>query len=149
MAAVRKNGKALEFASEELKDDLEVLIEAVQSNSFAFRHFSDEMNSLVIALSEYYNDTNFVNLLKKINGFTKNNVLEEVQKKGCFLQCVPRSFKSDFDIVLAAVSQDGMALEYASDELQADNRIVEAALSNNPNARVFDKRPSKCSCSVQ
>jgi general stress protein YciG len=149
MVAVKNNGIALQFASEELKDDLEVLIEAVQSDSKAGYFFSDEMKRLVESLSTYYPDVNLLDLLNKMASFTKPTVLEEVKRNGCFLQCVTRSFKSDFDIVLAAVSQDGMALEYASDELQANDEIVKIALLNNPNAKQFDKRPSTYSCSVQ
>lgn len=43
----------------------------------------------------------------------------------------------NFDLVWLAVSQEGMALEYASEQLQADRRIVMKALSRDGCALQF------------
>ena len=43
------------------------------------------------------------------------------------------------ELVLAAVQQDGMRLEFASDELKADPEIVAAAVKQNPRAATYAK----------
>jgi len=47
------------------------------------------------------------------------------------------TLKSDREVVLAAVSQDGKALEYAATELQSDRKVVLAAVSTDMNALLF------------
>ena len=46
----------------------------------------------------------------------------------------PDELKADKEVVIAAVSNDGNALEYASNTLKADKEVVLAAVSNNGNA---------------
>lgn len=46
-------------------------------------------------------------------------------------------FQNNFDIVLAAVSRNGMALQYASSHLRKDNVIVLAALKQNSGAFTY------------
>jgi WD40 repeat protein len=41
-------------------------------------------------------------------------------------------FQGDKEVVMAAVTQDGVALEYASEKLQDDEAIVMAAMASNP-----------------
>merc|ERR1712087_237377 len=44
------------------------------------------------------------------------------------------------DVVLAAVSQNGMALQYASEDLRADPEVVLAAIAQNGNAMMYAAR---------
>eukprot|EP00971_Amphidinium_carterae_P094625 1873139-Amphidinium_carterae.2 len=58
----------------------------------------------------------------------RHNVLIRVSKDGLALQYAPDELKSNRDIVLTAVRQNGYALEHASDELKRDREIVLAAV---------------------
>eukprot|EP00971_Amphidinium_carterae_P245897 4883863-Amphidinium_carterae.1 len=54
--------------------------------------------------------------------------------KGHELSRAAEEFRSDEEIVLAAVSTNGRALQYASEGLRADRRIVQAAIAQDGRA---------------
>lgn len=49
----------------------------------------------------------------------------------------PREIRADYEVALAAVTQKGSLLNYASQELRADLRVVLAAVQNDGNALQF------------
>ena len=58
-------------------------------------------------------------------------VLAAVSKNGSALWFATEELKGDREIVLAAVSRNGWALQYATEELKGDREIVLAAVSRN------------------
>ena len=54
-------------------------------------------------------------------------VLAAVAQNGLALEYASRLLKLDRDVVLAAVEQNGAALQFAADHLQADAEVVVAA----------------------
>jgi len=52
-----------------------------------------------------------------------------VKSLGSALEFIPESFRKDKDIVLAAMSSSGLAMKYASLELQNQREVVLAAVS--------------------
>ena len=73
---------------------------------------------------------------KNIEG--RKAVLETVSKNGRELENFPE-FQDDREIVMAAVSQHGMALEYADDVLKNNHDIIETACTQNPLSFQFAK----------
>ena len=66
-----------------------------------------------------------------MNIINRNQVLDFVTRNGFNLQYVSLEFQNEnHEIVLAAVNNIGLALEYASPELQNDREIVLAAVNN-------------------
>ncbi len=77
-------------------------------------------------------------------------VLAAVSQNGLALQYASEELQGDRNIVLAAVSQDGLALLFASEELQGDRNIVLAAVNQNGIALEYAKfglRRDKRNCS--
>ena len=64
----------------------------------------------------------------------KEIVLAAVQNDGDALDDAAEELQADKEIVLAAVQQNGFALVYAAEELQADKEIVLAAVKNEGEA---------------
>ena len=60
----------------------------------------------------------------------KTKVLAAVRQDGWALEHASEELRADRDVVLAAVQQEGDALEYASDELAADRDVVLAAVQH-------------------
>ena len=58
-------------------------------------------------------------------------VLAAVSNDGHALQHATVELKGDREIVLAAVSKNGLALRYATEELKGDREIVLAAVSEH------------------
>ena len=63
-------------------------------------------------------------------------MLAAVTEKGCVLQYASEELCGDKQVVLAAVTENGCALEYASEELRGHKEIVLAAIENDVRAWV-------------
>jgi CxxC motif-containing protein len=68
---------------------------------------------------------------------SRDKVLKAVKDVGLNLEYASEELKADKKIVMAAVKQDGRSLEYASKELRADKKIVMAAVNQSPWAFEF------------
>lgn len=60
-----------------------------------------------------------------------------VQKDGRSLEGLNFIFKDNESIVMDAVGQNGLALQYASERLKADDRIVRRAIRSNVDAIAY------------
>ena len=94
MAAVNQNGFALEFASEDIHIDREIVMTAVKKDGLALKFTSED--------------------LKK----DREIVMAAVKQNGDALKFASEDLKRDREIVMAAVKQDGGALVFASEDLQ-------------------------------
>ena len=112
MAAVTQNGNALYFASDELKNDKDVVMAAFKKQGWI--NVSDEFQTM------------------------KEVMMAAVAKSyGRALSYASDELKNDKEVVMAAVAQDGGALEYASDELKNDKEVVMAAVAQKGSALYF------------
>ena len=72
----------------------------------------------------------------------RKKAIEMVKKDGSNLGLLPKEFKRDNEIVLAAVKNYGDALEFAHDTLKKDKRIVLAAVQDDgPQERHYTPKP--------
>lgn len=72
---------------------------------------------------------------------TRDKALTEVKRSGLLLEQVKDEWKNDFEIVLTAVTNDGHAFVYASQELQKNKEIALAAIEQYP--KIFNKIPKE------
>jgi hypothetical protein len=161
---VSKTGSLLQYASEELKDDLQVVQVAISNDVAAYKHASPRLQSNEnIMLQTLNNNQPYWDQLSKDKFKSKkilihqinhggilphdlpNELLKELTEdiefvkefislNGLFLQCVGDSNKSNFNIVMMAVKQNGMSLQFAIDEFKSDPEIVKMAISKNEQA---------------
>lgn len=69
-------------------------------------------------------------------GMTKKQAIEMVSNDGwCFKNM--KKFHTDRDVVIAAVSKNGRALEYAQEELKTNKEIILTALINRPDMEKY------------
>ena len=104
-AAVQENGFALECASEELRGDRDVVLEAVKQDGRALS-----------ASKELRND--------------REIVLAAMEQNWQALRYASGALLSDRDFMLAAMQQDWRALYYASEELQNDRDFIVKAVKS-------------------
>ena len=88
--------------SEDLRDDYEGVLAAVQQNGLA----------LEFASAELQDDT--------------DAVLAAVRQSGLALQWASDDLQGDLDVVISAVSQDGVVLLWLSDELRGNAEVRRA-----------------------
>ena len=107
LAAVKENGLAIQYASSELRSDLEVVFAAVKQCGFALDYAADELRC------------------------NHEVVLAAVKQNGMALEYASNELRSNREIVLAAAEQNGWALEYASHELHSDELVAAARWAND------------------
>ena len=133
LAAVRKDGRALQYASAELQADRELVLAAVRKNGRALKYASAELQAdrevllllgfqaLFYAPAELRAEREFV--------------LTVVQKYGSALDCASAELRDDREVVLAAVQSYSGALRYASAAQQADYDILLTAARSHQRDR--------------
>eukprot|EP00439_Symbiodinium_sp_Y106_P031400 s6145_g3.t1 len=141
LAAVKQNGDALEFAAPKLKKDREIVLAAVQERGPALRFAAEKLkedrsivlaavtqngNALLFAAKKLHKDHSIWRVANRSES-EKANALAAVQSDGKALQHTKRELRRNHDIVFAAVSHCGLALEFASEDLKRDRSIVLAA----------------------
>ena len=116
LAAVKNDGYALQYASNAMKADEDVVAEAVMQNvrALQFALTSGEHRKMVLRAHKER---------EKWRGWIHEN--------GLLLRGAPDSLKTDKDTVLAAVQQNGLALGFVPDFLKADKEIGLAAVEQN------------------
>ena len=112
LAAVSNDVYALQYATEELKGDREIVLAALSKNGRALQYATEELKG------------------------DREIVLAVVSKHGLALQFATEELKGDREIVLAAVSKDGRALNYATNRLKADEEMMRHALEQSPDQLV-------------
>jgi hypothetical protein len=123
LAFVTKNGKNLNFASDELKKDEDVVLAALK----------DDPESIIFVDEELLQNKEFLlkavksNAMKQIpKGMFMNEkefVLKLVQIKGIMLKFASENLRDDKEIVLGAVG-NWNSLSYASERLRNDEEVV-------------------------
>ena len=93
LSAVRQDGRALKFASDELRNDREVVLRAVVKNKYKW--------ALQYASEELRNDREFF--------------LDAVKRSPYALEYASEELRNDREFFLEAVRQTGDALEYADE----------------------------------
>lgn len=103
---VRQHGYLLQYLSDELKDDYDVVLSALKENPSTFKYASERLRD------------------------NKELALISMKDFGYSLEFASCRLKSDKEVVLTAVTRDGFALEYASDELKNDKDVVLRAIES-------------------
>jgi hypothetical protein len=132
LAAVQKDGFALQFASEDLKNDREIVLAAVQQNGLALAYASPDIQAESAIVLKAFKQNGFA--LQYASKDLKDNrefILAAVKKNGFAFVCTSPKLKADRNFVLAALQQNGLALRYASQDFKADREIVLAAVQQN------------------
>jgi hypothetical protein len=123
LAAVEQNGIALQFASDTMRENNEVIDRACTQNPLALEFVLDE---------ETITDRYFLLVLVKENGM----VLQFIDGKN--FQDSKEKLKIYFEVALAAVKQNGLALQFAGDvKLDIYFEVALAAVKQNGDAIKF------------
>jgi len=157
--AVRQNGRSLGFASRRLCNNVEVVMSAVQENGLAIYYASDALKfgSMAIKLAAVKQNKNawfsidhkldhhdsgedvielVVEILKQDglmlqHFYWLNNlrtVIAAVSQNGLALRYATREFRGNKDVALVAVTQNGLALQFVEKSTLTDDDIIEVAV---------------------
>ncbi|KAG2375396.1 hypothetical protein C9374_010019 [Naegleria lovaniensis] len=142
LQAVRANSHAIRFASRNLFTDREVVIQAVKQNINVLNHIPNEYRNdknfvLDVLLTHCTEPSNINNILYFLSQQLKSDkevVVLAVKQNGASLGCASQELRKDKQVVLQAVQQNGLALQFASLMLKDDKEVVMAAVQQNGHA---------------
>ena len=138
LAAVARNGGMLQFASPELQKDKAIVSTAVVQNACALQYACEDMKSnREIVLTAVKVDGQVLQYANLELQNDKEVVLAAVQQNGLALEFASPRLQKNEEIVLTATKQNGSALEYVSPEFQYDKSIVLAAVVQKGQALEF------------
>ena len=118
--------EVLHYASEELRKDRELVLEAVKQDGNAFPYASKELwKDKAVVLAAVKNAGNVLECIED-DCYYEDGTLNEEKLKN--------SMCNDREVVLAAVRQNGTALQFASEELRKDKEIALEAVKQDDSA---------------
>lgn len=116
LAAVKQRGVSLYYASDELKQDIEVVEAAILQDPLAWNFIAPDLKS------------------------NRSFILRMASKEATTLYFADIPLKDDQEIVEAAISLDPFSLAYAGDSSKGNRNIVTKAYKNRTSALQFAKR---------
>jgi len=145
MAAVKQNSASLQLSSHLLKADLEFLktLVADQDSAHAVMQFAGKESLLwadqqfVMHMFKYVDVGSLLDLMNESLQNNKEVWIVAVQTDGMTLEHAPPDIQADENVVQQAVASNGNALKYASDHLRSNQNIVRTAVRNSGTALQF------------
>jgi len=121
--AVNRNGLALEFASDEWKDDKNLALVAVAKHADALQFVSERLrNDVEVVQAAIRNNNEVVLAVRKLDyvvGFTPyQNSADPIKKNGLVLEFVSQEVKENKAVVLEAIRKSPPALQFASNGIR-------------------------------
>ena len=137
LAAVRNDGRALLFASKELRADRDVVLAAVQQTFRAYQYVdanggAAEDHEVMLAMLPHRGM--LLELLSANERDDRGLVLAAVRNNGMALEWASERLRGDGEVALAAIGQCGRALQLAAEALQQDRAFMLAAVQCRPDA---------------
>ncbi len=124
----------LEFFSEELRNDRDVVTAALRNNAGEIRYVGEELENDKIVILEAIHETagfgSLDNAMEHVSDNLKNDkgfILDAIHKNPMVFLSASEELKNDKEVVLLAVKGLGWLIRDASDELQNDNDVILAA----------------------
>lgn len=123
---VSKRGLDLEFCSDTLRKDFDVVYAAVKSNWEALKYADEDLRSDGTVAKLYILSNNYSNLRylgKKLKN-DKNFLLPFISMNGNLIKGVSEELKNDKDVVRCAVLSDVSSLRYAGNKIKNDAEFM-------------------------
>jgi hypothetical protein len=129
-SCIKINPRVILYASDELKEDKEVVQLATSLDPSMFKYVGEKFQNEFEAI--YYFVRNgeperIQNLSKEL--MTKEIILEAVKQAGNLIEFAG-NFKEDKEVVIAAVTNDGSAIEFTSEDFSNDKEIAIISVRN-------------------
>ena len=146
ISEVKKNGYNLKYLSQKFRDDKDVVLEAVKQSDVAIEFASPWLRTdkEIVAEADKQRKAAYLDRVKQnaknlefaehIYPEIKSDekiILNAVKQYGLALQFAAPELQDKEEIVLTAIKQDGLALKFASPRLRAQRDIVLEAVKND------------------
>eukprot|EP01052_Picozoa_sp_SAG31_P001306 SAG31_NODE_44_length_31168_cov_16.507290_16_plen_892_part_00 len=135
-AAVTQFGQAMRFASSAMRTNRTIALHAVRQDGWALQYFDHELQGdRDVALAAVGQNAMSLAYCSDKLKRDRELVFQALKSgRGTALQYAHPTLRDDYDLVMTAVNSDGRALEWASKRLRSQKQIVEAAVSQSADA---------------
>ena len=131
LAALACNGEAFKFASTELQDDEDIVNEALDNQGMQLEFVSERLQNIYeISLKAVSNESMALQFVPNKFKNVKELVIIAVRENGLSLEFASIDLRDDIDVVLEAVCNEGSSLIFASERLRGCHRIVDIAIQH-------------------
>lgn len=141
--AVQLHGGALKYASEKIKNDKIIVLEAIKSNDIKSGLANE--TSIIYASDNLLNDRSFILNAVAVNGkiykFLKNEfindseiIFKSIENNPTVYEYLDEIYKSNFDIAKKAISLNPYKLSYAPVEIKNNKEIIICAIEKYPDS---------------
>lgn len=142
LMAIQNTPFALQFASERLQDDKEIVLAAIKDSCYSLQFISERLqDDKEVVLTAMQNSVFALQLaserLRKELEDNREFILSFIKKSSFALQFASPRLRDDKEIVLVAVKKSGWTLQFASKRLQDDEEIVLTAIKKSSSAVEF------------
>ena len=130
---IKINGLALEIASNELKNNINLIYIAIDNDKkslqFTGKKLIEDQKDLFFYIVQDCKD--------ELNNMSIDFIISIIQSNGLILQFVSDTLPAYREIVEIAIQNNGLALQFVNETLRADRKIVEMAIKSNGLALQF------------
>lgn len=137
--------KNLESVKREFKDDRAFGLECVKASGYALKYLAPELRDDEEILREAIKTSPFSIIFSSIRLFKDRSLALSALEHGCSLAYLEKH-KDDEEIVSKALRHSGLDLAHASDRLKNNKKIVLIAVEENPEAINFASENIKNMC---
>jgi hypothetical protein len=121
--AVKRNGLALQYASERLRNNYEIVMIAVKKNGLALQFASEELkNNGEIVFQAILSAGDALQFVP--DALRNNRELILNASRSCRAELIPEQFLADEDIAWNLIKHDYRAFQYLSEELRKDLDLI-------------------------
>jgi len=121
---VKKNGYALEYASDKLKHDREIVLEAVKSRGHALEYASEELKNdkkiVQTAICSWESENNYFLSLDDKFSFDKSGYIDYLKTQDRFVEFISELLLNDKEIIEALVNANGWLIEKLPQKWSSD-----------------------------
>lgn len=122
----------LDYASQEIKADKEVILEAVKHYGWALSYGSDELKADKEVVSEAVSQ--YGRALQYASDELRNDrkiVLKAIENNGIAFMYISEEFKNDIDIVLAALFSDISMYHFVGTKLKNNHAVINSLINSS------------------
>lgn len=113
LLAVKQNGLSLQYAKNDLNNNIEIVSEALKQNGLALQFASDELKNNIDIVFMAINENAYA-----LEFASPKVAMEIIKQNGMTLQFVSDKLKNDIEFVFAAVEENIDALQFAPENIQ-------------------------------
>ena len=133
LAAVKQLGKALKYVADHFKRDREIVLAALHQNGYALKYADKALQrNKALIKAAVMTSPDMIRYYKKDKNLTldRDTLLAMLAKSAFYFKNIPKHFKQDKAIVMAAIHAKSEPLDRVDKDMVVDDQIINGLIDN-------------------